>query len=58
MGRPLQREFVSTLVQVCQEENIDPENIDDLLEISERTGFRQLHVAMVDFFKSRLKMQE
>ena len=58
MGRSLQREFVGALVQVCQESNIDPENMDELIEISERTGFQELHMAMLDFFKSRLKMQE
>ena len=58
MGRAVQREFVCALVEVCQESNIDPENIDDLMAISERTGFKELHMAMLDFFKSRLKMQE
>ena len=58
MGRALQREFVCELVQVCQDSNIDPENIEDLMDISERTGFKELHIAMLDFFKSRLKMQE
>ena len=58
MGRALQREFVCALVQVCQEANIDPENLDGLLEMSERTGFKELHMAMMDFLKSRLKMQE
>ena len=58
MGRSLQREFVGELVQVCQESNIDPENMDELIEISQRNGFQELHYAMLDFFKSRLKMQE
>jgi len=58
MGRALQREFVCDLVQVCQESNIDPENMEELIEVSERTGFQELHIAMLDFFKSRLKMQE
>ena len=58
MGRSVQREFVSDLVQTCQEANIDPENLEDLLEISRRTGFKELHITMMGFFKSRLKMQE
>ena len=58
MGRSVQREFVSDLVQTCQEANIDPENLEDLLDMSRRTGFKELHITMMGFFKSRLKMQE
>ena len=58
MGRSVQREFVSDLVQTCQEANIDPENLEDLLDMSRRTGFKELHITMMGFFKSILKMQE
>ena len=58
MGRSLQREFVCALVDVCQEANLDPENLDCILEASEGTEFKELHTAMMEFFKSRLKMQE
>ena len=58
MGRSVQREFVSDLVQTCQEANIDPENLEDILEMSRRTEFKELHITMMGFFKSRLKMQE
>ena len=58
MGRSVQREFVSDLVQTCQEANIDPENLEDLVEMSRRTGFKELHITMMGFLKSRLKMQE
>ena len=58
MKRPLQREFVCALVEVCQEVNLDPENLDTLLEASEETGLLELHTAMMEFFRNRLKLQE
>ena len=65
MNRQVQLEFVQELIQVCQEENVDPENLDKLIESAaeiETNGLSEIggkiSIVMMSFFRSRLKMQE
>jgi len=64
MPKHLQQEFVNELVNVCVEEQIDPEDLESLIRFAQledsSTNNNNNHLSLVimAFFRTRLKMQE
>ena len=64
MPKHLQQEFVDELVNVCVEEQIDPEDLESLIRFAQledsSTNNNNNHLSLVimAFFRTRLKMQE
>ena len=63
MPKHLQQEFVDELVDVCVEEQVDPEDLESLIrfaqvEESPTNNNNNLSLVIMAFFRTRLKMQE
>ena len=62
MKQQMQKDFVDELVNVCLEEQLDPDNLEKLAECAQQQGLSEpggkLNLTIMSFFRTRLKMQE
>ena len=61
MDRATQRKLVGELVEVCQANELDPEDLDKLvqqLKVENGSIVDQFHQSIVGFFRKHLRMQE
>ena len=61
LDRKQQSELVVALVDLCQRNSLDPEDLDAMVTTLRDHGtktFAQFHASLVNFFRVKLKMQE